>query len=858
MQELDFDQFRVVCLVGSNGAGKSSLIEAISWCLWGKGRSKPAELMHEGSMETRVEYEFNLEQELYKVIRLLKRKKKGSPTESLEFQVFQPDNRDFVTLTEQTKTATQEKILQFIGLSYEVFMNSAFIVQGRASEFSLKHPNQRKDILIHILQIDRYNALSELAQKKALVLTKEISKTQGKIETLTDEVAHFDEITRNQQDISSRLAEAQKELSAIQTSYNKAEQRYEAFKQLGFERKQTLSDIQGLDLRLKELSEQETRKKNQLQELERLLKDSEKWQHEKTLYDKLQAEYEQQSLKAEEVRKVDAEIEAQERQLLQNELSLDAKKSLLEQNITHSADELACESSKIDILTKDLQKLKGLKEKLNSFHNLDDQVRETEQDQDTQKEVLAGLKHQISSLEQEIEEVTHNGKTIKAHNEPMCPLCHSPLDEIHKKQILQEYRQLYTQKNEKKQLLKEQLAKQEQTIMACRTKRAELQAKAEEKSRLLQDIAIFEHRQSELDHQRLQKERLEKNLLNTRQELEVLMSENSPMKQAIKDCTDQIEECKTKRLAIGFNATVFEELNARIKALSHVPQKLYELAHARENQQQVLEELEELSTKMVAVSSEKSDQEKILNSLEEKLKDEQQAQTQFSSARDTLNVQQARTSELEFQKRQLEEKIRDLQSKQDSLSSLRKSIKETSDKRDIYDFLKIAFGVTGIQSLIIENAVPELEAHANELLAKLTQNQMSLVLRTQKQLATKEKSVESLEIDISDATGTIRDYSTFSGGERFRIDLALRIALSKLLAAQSGVSVKMLIVDEGFGTQDEEGLEMIIDAIDRISDEFEKIIMITHLEKLRDAFEVKITVKKEPAGGSKFQVATAS
>ncbi|NTV45227.1 MAG: ATP-binding cassette family protein, partial [Chlorobiales bacterium] len=125
---------------------------------------------------------------------------------------------------------------------------------------------------------------------------------------------------------------------------------------------------------------------------------------------------------------------------------------------------------------------------------------------------------------------------------------------------------------------------------------------------------------------------------------------------------------------------------------------------------------------------------------------------------------------------------------------------------------------------------------------------------TQKEKITKDELDETLAIEISDARGQVRDYSTFSGGEKFRVDLALRIALSKLLAEQSGVSVKMLVIDEGFGTQDDEGLEAIIESIDRISDEFEKVILITHLDKLRDAFEVKISVTKDPYHGSRFEV----
>ena len=91
---------------------------------------------------------------------------------------------------------------------------------------------------------------------------------------------------------------------------------------------------------------------------------------------------------------------------------------------------------------------------------------------------------------------------------------------------------------------------------------------------------------------------------------------------------------------------------------------------------------------------------------------------------------------------------------------------------------------------------------------------------------------------------------SYSGGEAFRINLALRIALSKVLARRSGASLPVLFLDEGFGTQDSIGREKILDTIAAISDQFEKIIVITHLDDLKDAFPTRIEVTKDHAGST--------
>ena len=90
----------------------------------------------------------------------------------------------------------------------------------------------------------------------------------------------------------------------------------------------------------------------------------------------------------------------------------------------------------------------------------------------------------------------------------------------------------------------------------------------------------------------------------------------------------------------------------------------------------------------------------------------------------------------------------------------------------------------------------------------------------------------------------------FSGGEAFRINFAVRIALSRLLARRAGAPLPTLIIDEGFGTQDEYGIEKLKEAINSIQDDFDKILVITHLDELKDAFPARIDVVKTAEGST--------
>jgi exonuclease SbcC len=166
----------------------------------------------------------------------------------------------------------------------------------------------------------------------------------------------------------------------------------------------------------------------------------------------------------------------------------------------------------------------------------------------------------------------------------------------------------------------------------------------------------------------------------------------------------------------------------------------------------------------------------------------------------------------------------------------------------IDDYTTIAFAASkdGIQALLIEDALPEIEQEANNLLSKLSNNQAQIMIESLRDLK-KGGTKETLDIKISDSAG-IRPYELFSGGEAFRIDFALRIAISKLLAHRAGTALQILIIDEGFGSQDEEGLSLIMDALYTMQDDFAKIIIVSHLSAMKDQFPVHFVVEKQAHG----------
>jgi exonuclease SbcC len=177
------------------------------------------------------------------------------------------------------------------------------------------------------------------------------------------------------------------------------------------------------------------------------------------------------------------------------------------------------------------------------------------------------------------------------------------------------------------------------------------------------------------------------------------------------------------------------------------------------------------------------------------------------------------------------------------------ALSQAASDKAIHDELAAAFGKNGVQALIIDGVLPEIADEANLLLSQMTGGRMHLAMTTQRETQ-KKAVIETLDIKVYDELGDKRSYEMFSGGEAFRINFALRIALSRLLARRAGAPLPTLIIDEGFGTQDSGGRERLVEAIQAIQDDFRCLLVITHVEELRDAFPVRIEVTKTPAGST--------
>lgn len=170
-----------------------------------------------------------------------------------------------------------------------------------------------------------------------------------------------------------------------------------------------------------------------------------------------------------------------------------------------------------------------------------------------------------------------------------------------------------------------------------------------------------------------------------------------------------------------------------------------------------------------------------------------------------------------------------------------KNVQNISDRKT-FEYLAKAMGRNGIQALLIDSAIPSIQAISDELLQIATDGRMRISISTQKELKGGGTS-ESLEIFCSDEKG-VRDVQNFSGGEQKILRTILRMSLAIFQANRSDIRIKTLFIDELFDALDQSNAMALLQTLNRVSQYFERVIFISHDDSILADFDNKIELKK--------------
>ena len=825
---LDFSGIELACLAGDNGTGKSALIDAITWAVWGKARTqRDDDLIYLGKADMQVEFEFALDDNHYRIIR--QRRKNGTRGRTtLEFQIG--DAGRFRSLTGNTARQTQAKINETLRMDYETFINSAFLLQGRANEFTTTPPAERKRILGEILGLSLYDTLEERAKGRVREGEVQLREITAGLSEIEKELTHKGEYELELQEAEKAAAQISESLRAEE---EKLRELREAMKELILKREQLgdlSAELETQERELRQTSQAILETQKRICEYEAILTEAVDIESGYAALIAARQENEELSRRLTEHAKLN-----QARAEVQRSIDEAKNRVLLERELcAQKVDTLETKARDIASLTGNLEQLRARLHELSEMEQEKESMRRDEENLSNQmaslKTTNAQLKADMNLLKEKLDLLEEAKAT--------CPLCGTPLATQEREHIRANYAtegkangDRYRQNLAAIRELTESMQETRRTRKAVEKELAEMGSIQGQEATL----------QKSLDEALTSEEELEK----AKRQLGGLDGRLTRGDFAAEERTKLIQ--LDQHIGhLGYAPQRHEEIRERLSTLSHFEEAKAELETARHSLSVESERLQELEQSRARLAEDLAGAVERKEALRQQIKDLEQTTAHVddqSRLVDELQVRESRARLLLGGARQKLEHCLHLEREKEK-KLLRQ--REAMEQKAVYEELRLAFGKKGIQAMIIEAAIPEIEVEANRLLSRMTEGRMHVRLKSQRQTL-KGKAVETLDIEVSDELGP-RSYDLFSGGEAFRIDFAIRIALSKLLSRRAGARLQTLIIDEGFGTQDAQGRERLVEAINSVQQDFERILVITHIEELKDAFPVRIDVFKTPDG----------
>ena len=833
--EIDFQGIRLACLSGENGAGKSALLDAITWALWGKARSNSdQDLLSLGGREMCVEFCFILNGQEYRVIRRRTIAAPGSSGRAM-LELHVRDGERWRVLSGNNLRHTQSIIEKILGIDYETFINSAFILQNRADEFTTKTPAERKRVLGEILNLGEYDQYERLARDEQRRCEQEIRAIERDLEAIASylqilpqleaevvERRHTVDALRAQlDDLRQRRDEVVKTLQVLETAERVSAQQVQHAQQLA-------SRIRERERQQVELRERVRGHEAVLARAGEITARFERWQQLRQAMDELNRRLqERQALLAVERRLEDGiqrEVHCVEREL-----------HACEQQIARCERELA----RLPALEGERRRLDR---QLAALGDLDGEMQQIQAHLQELQSRRGELQAECRRLKEQMQELKGKIDQLDAID-AACPVCLRPLGEHERDRLKAEIESQGRGLGDEFRAKRAEIERIDAELGQRETELGRLQRAREQRDRLRQELARVEAQLAGLAERRVELDRHQAK----RQELAEALDRGVPGA----ELRVELEGVRQKLAAIPYDEREAQELAQQLQEVAGAEreyQALQQASLAAEYERQQLAALEE------QLAADRAEIERLHREIEE-LRSQIERAAPLREQRDRLQArilaaERALHEEQEALGR-AQQRLEDAYEERERAAELEAQRQHLVAEKGIYEELVRAFGKGGIQAMIIENMIPELEERANAILDRMPGNAMRLEFRTQRQRQSGDGLIETLDIVISDEAGR-RPYELYSGGEMFRINFAIRVALSMLLAHRAGTRLELLVIDEGFGTQDTKGREGLVQAIRAIEDEFAMILVITHIDELKDQFPTRINVVKTPQGSQVF------
>ena len=857
--KLDFEKglkgSKLFLIHGSTGSGKTTILDAMCFALYGasSGGGREGSMMksEQASMnvETFVNFKFALKDKIYQVRRNLDyegSKARGTGTKIIKGNAAIYDGNGKL-LTDGAKKVT-EYVENLLGFKSDQFRQVVLLPQGDFKRFLLADSKKRQEILTILFKTGFYRKIEERLKLKANELKSKYELLTGQRVTLLDGIASEEELSKLISQMTEQLSKANEQEEEFRQAKEDASRRY-----------MKAQAVEKLFIDLSKKEAQLEKSKEELQESEKALPQV------KSEYDKRKAEElkrKELELQIKELQKVAASLKELEESIKnQRESELAAKKAAEHLKLLQKTEKQYEErlQQRLDEEKKYLElssKLEGAQKKVKESRERDNlklEIKKLEQNIRTAEQKVKSAESKRENQQKELDRLKHLSragraallaKDLKA-GEP-CPVCGStehpkiaissgliPTDE----ELEAAEGRLKFAENSKAAAEKDFALINEN----LKSKRDELQSKGDigELATAQKEEAAAKDAQIKLKECRANINKGRELTNNVKQEREnqqrVVLETNSNAAAAKAKVLE-----KQKQIPENFKGDDGSKVNLEIKSMHKT---LIEMTEAWEDADKKLRDLEKLiSSRESTLKSAQAALHEIAEQVNGQSRPDMKSETERFKSAERLFEEKTKISV------QLSEQLKNYQKKFSQLKDLAADLQSIEKEYGIWARLsETANGRISFSRYILHSMFADIIEETNSRLEKMSNGRYKL---KDKKDATDLRKLAGLELEIIDAyTGTSRPVETLSGGESFLASLSLALGLADVVQSYAGgLKLDTIFIDEGFGTLDNETLDIAMKSLIDLQKDGRIVGIISHVEELKNQIPTRLEVYKTKKG----------
>ena len=827
----DFSPVHMAMVNGQNGVGKSSLfMDAIADCLYESSRSEDiGGWVRDGTKSGSITFTFSMGAQQYRVIRTRTRSGRGT----LALHRYNTEAAAWEDESDTTMKLTQAKIERLLGMDCNTFCSIALIRQDAYGLFLEASSDRRMEVLSALLGLDIYTRMEELARLKAKDIRREIAATKERITILNEQVEKKADLLEEENRLTSEIAEAEKRIAEYEAVIKEAEQQEALRKEVleRFKEKQRVASDYEADLALKRFQ-----KADAVDRLRDVTKTAAGMEEAKIAVDTLElakAHLEDFNDDVARYKELTAELAK-----LEDVVSTETCRV---QTATAERDTAAvCLSKKAEVEAAAAELQQVTKDLVEAQKRLDENQEAKQAYNAAQNHFLefdGQFREERSRIESLIKEAEKASERLQ---ESGCP---SP--DTATCRFLSDARQAADDLPHLRDDLIGLDAQHEELVQPFADAVTAAEARVKATGNPAHDIAQLLVKQGPL--QRKAKEAAE--IAAAEAKIAALNARIEESERNGKEAMERIEALQAELEKLLPSINEVRRLNALIVTKQPYVKVLEECrvaAAKAESLSPMIEQMEaEIKTLEARLEAAKAEAE------EARARVPEAGSTDVSLCQLSLSTLRSRASGYASDRGAIKAKLEQVAEAEEQTAKLRQTVAGLASMLDDYATLTQAFGLDGIQYMIIRGVVPEIMRQSNDILASMTGGRMAVDIRTEKELKSTKQIVNSLEVWISSIQGTVRPYLSHSGGEKVKIALAVTLGLADVKARRAGVQLGMLFIDEP-PFLDADGTEAYADALSNMAgrNPSMRILAISHDPTMKARFSQNIIVSAGEDGST--------